>query len=100
MDAIAVVLALEDYQNLIAKNLRVRDMAVDIYGVAMIPPPLQGRDFFSPGRGGNLFVHQTGGRVSIYTSQNLSIWRLCLRINDSGLFAWISLTSAQQYCII
>ena len=50
MDAIAVVLALEDYQNSIAKNLRVRDVAVDIYGVAMVPP--QGRDIVS---------HQTGG---------------------------------------
>ena len=50
VDAIAVVLALEDYQNSIAKN-RVRDVAVDIYGVAMVPPP-QGRDIFS---------HQTGG---------------------------------------
>ena len=46
MDAIAVVLALEDYQNSIAKNLRVRDVAVDIYGVAMVPP--QGERYFSP----------------------------------------------------
>ena len=38
MDAIAVVLALEVYQNSIAKNLRVRDVAVDIYGVAMFSP--------------------------------------------------------------
>ena len=62
MDAIAVVLALEDYQNSIAKNLRVRDVAVDIYGVAMVLPPphrgeifcptRQGRDFFSPGQAG------------------------------------------------
>ena len=69
MDAIAVVLALEDYQNSIAKNLRVRDITVDIYGLAMVFPPGEryffppdrGRDYFSPGRGGNLFVHQTGG---------------------------------------
>ena len=70
MDAIAVVLAL-DYQNSIAKNLRVRDITVDIYWLAMVPPP-QGRDFFptrqgerffSPGRGGNLFVHQIGGEI-------------------------------------
>ena len=72
MDAIAVVLAFEDYQNSIAKNLRVRDVAVDIYGVAMVPPPPPGRDLLShqtggeifftrPGREGNLFVHQTGG---------------------------------------
>ena len=69
MDAIAVVLALEDYQNSIAKNLRVRDVAVDIYGVAMVSPsgersffpPDRGSFFFTrPGRGGNLFVHQTG----------------------------------------
>ena len=71
MDAIAVVLALEDYQNSIAKNLRVRDITVDIYGLAMVSPPGEryfvppdrGRDFFSPGRGGNLFVHQTGGEI-------------------------------------
>ena len=60
-----------DYQNSIAKNIRVRDVAVDIYGVAMPPPPPErsfvppdrGRDFFftRPGREGNLFVHQTGG---------------------------------------
>ena len=69
--AIAVVLALEDYQNSIAKNLRVRDIPVDIYGLAMVSPPGErsffppdrGRDFFSPGRGGNLFVHQTGGEI-------------------------------------
>ena len=54
VDAIAVVLALEDYQNSIAKNLRVRDVAVDIYGVAMIPPPPQGRDFFT--RQGREFI--------------------------------------------
>ena len=73
MDAIAVVLALEDYQNSIAKNLRVRDITVDIYGLAMVFPPgerssgvfptRQGERFFSPGRGGNLFVHQTGGEI-------------------------------------
>ena len=51
MDAIAVVLALEDDQNSIAKNLRVRVVAVDIYGVLWFPP--QGRDLFS---------HQTGER--------------------------------------
>ena len=71
VDAIAVVLALEDYQNSIAKNLRVRDITVDIYGLAMVSP--RGRDIFShqtggeivfsPGRGGNLFVHQTGGEI-------------------------------------
>ena len=49
MDAIAVVLAFEDYQNSIAKNLRVRDL--------FSHPSF----FFTrPGRGGNLFVHQTG----------------------------------------
>ena len=53
MDAIAVVLALENYQNSIAKNLRVRDVAVDIYGVAMVPPP--------PPQGRYIFSHQTGG---------------------------------------
>ena len=69
MDAIAVVLALEDYQNSIAKNLRVRDITVDIYGVAMVFPPGErsffppdrGRDFFSPGiylftRQGEIFL--------------------------------------------
>ena len=68
MDAIAVVLVLEDYQNSIAKNLRVRDVTVDIYGwLWFFPqgrdlfPPDRGRDFFSPGRGGNLLVYQTGG---------------------------------------
>ena len=32
----------------------------------------------------------------IYTSQNVSILRLRLWINDSGLFAWISLTALSQ----
>ena len=72
MHAIAVVLALEDYQHSIAKNLRVRDITVDIYGLAMVfppgersffSPPDRGRDFFSPGREGNIFVHQTGGEI-------------------------------------
>ena len=46
MDAIAVVLALEDYQNSIPKNLRVRDVTVDIYGVAMVFPTRPGERFF------------------------------------------------------
>ena len=58
MDAIAVVLALEDYQNSIAKNLRVRDITVDIYGLAMVFP--QGRDFFLPDRGERFFFTRQG----------------------------------------
>ena len=56
MDAIAVVLALEDYQNSIAKNLRVRDVAVDIYGVSLVPPGAPGEIFF-PTRQGEIFFH-------------------------------------------
>ena len=37
----------------------------------------------------------------IYTLQNLSVLGLCLRIHDSGLFAWISQTAlSQTYFII
>ena len=50
MDAIAVVLALEDYQNSIAKNLRARDITVDIYGLAMV--------FHQAGEGIYLFTRQ------------------------------------------
>ena len=61
MDAIAVVLALEDYQNSIAKNLIVRDVAVDIYGVAMVFPP--GEVF--PTRLGERFFFTRRGREFI-----------------------------------
>ena len=57
MDAIAVVLALEDYQNSIAKNLRVRDIRVDIYGLAMVFPPEE-RSFCPPDRGRDFFTRQ------------------------------------------
>ena len=69
MDAIAVVLALEDYQNSIAKNLRVRDVAVDIYGVAMAPPP-RGEIFF-PTRQGEFFssLGQAGEGIYLFTRQ-------------------------------
>ena len=71
MDAIAVVLALEDYQNSIAKNLRVRDVAVDIYGVAMVPPPPSGeRSFFPPDRGSFFFsLGQAGEGIYLFTRQ-------------------------------
>ena len=59
MDAIAVVLALEDYQNSIAKNLRVRDITVDIYGLAMVFPPGE-RSFFPPDRGRDFFFTRQG----------------------------------------
>ena len=37
----------------------------------------------------------------IYTLQNLSVLGLCLRIHDSGLFAWISQTAlSRTYFII
>ena len=62
MDAIAVVLALEDYQNSIAKNLRVRDITVDIYGLAMVFPP--GERFF-PTRQGERFFFTRQGREFI-----------------------------------
>ena len=70
MDAIAVVLALEDYQNSIAKNLRVRDVAVDIYGVAMVPPPPRGEIFF-PTRQGEFFfsLGQAGEGIYLFTRQ-------------------------------
>ena len=32
----------------------------------------------------------------INTLQNLSVKGLCLRINDSGVFAWINLTALSQ----
>ena len=36
-----------------------------------------------------------------YVLLNLSVLGLCLRINDSGLFAWISLAAlARTYCIM
>ena len=65
MDAIAVVLALKDYQNSIAKNLRVRDITVDIYGLAMVFP--QGRDLFSHQTGGEIFFHQAGEGIYLFT---------------------------------
>ena len=36
----------------------------------------------------------------IYTLHNLSVLGLCLRIHDSGLFAWISQTALSQTYII
>ena len=30
---------------------------------------------------------------------NLSVLGLCVRINDSGLFAWISLTALSRLCV-
>ena len=33
-----------------------------------------------------------------YTLLNVSVLRLCLRINDSGLFAWISRTALSRLC--
>ena len=36
----------------------------------------------------------------IYTLQNVSVLGLCLRIHDSGLFAWISQTAlSRTYCL-
>ena len=65
MDAIAVVLALEDYQNSIAKNLRVRDVAVDIYGMAIVFPP--GERFLSPPNRGERFFFTRQGRKFIFS---------------------------------
>ena len=58
MDAIAVVLELEEYENSIAKNLRVRDITVDIYGLAMVSPP-----------GERYFFHQAGEGIYLFTRQ-------------------------------
>ena len=72
MDAIAVVLALEDYQNSIAKNLKVRNVAVDIYGVAMVPPPPPPRgEIFFPTRPGEIFfsLGQAGEGIYLFTRQ-------------------------------
>ena len=70
MDAIAVVLALEDYHNSIAKNLRVRDVAVDIYmyGVAMVSPSGE-RSFFPPDRGRFFSLGQEGEGIYLFTRQ-------------------------------
>ena len=59
MDAIAVVLALEDYQNSIAMNPSARDITVDIYGLAMVSPPRE-RSFFPPDRGRDFFFTRQG----------------------------------------
>ena len=71
MDAIAVVLALEDYQNSIANNLRVRDVAVDIYGVAMVPPPPPPGEisFFPPDRGSFFSLGLAGEGIYLFTRQ-------------------------------
>ena len=70
MDAIAVVLALEDYKNSIAKNLRVRDVAVDIYGVAMPPPPPPREIFFPTRQGEFVFaLGQAGEGIYLFTGQ-------------------------------
>ena len=34
-----------------------------------------------------------------YMLLNLSVLELCLRINDSGLFAWISLIALSHLCL-
>ena len=34
--------------------------------------------------------------IKLYTLQNWSVLGLCLRINESGLFAWISLTALSR----
>ena len=62
VDTIAVVLALEDYHNSIAKNLRVRDVAVDIYmyGVAMVSHQTGG---------GGIFFHRAGEGIYLFTRQ-------------------------------
>ena len=67
MDAMAVVLALEDYQNSIAKNLRVTDITVDIHGVAMVFAP--GERSFSHQTGGEIFIHQAGEGIYLFTRQ-------------------------------
>ena len=73
---------LEDYQNSIAKNLRVRDVAVDIYGVAMIPPPPRGEIFFhQAGEGIYLFTRQGGEWVS-------SQWRMQDLMEEGREFSW------------
>ena len=73
VDAIAVVLALEHYQNSIAKNLRVRDVTVDIYvWLWFPPPPPPGRDLFSHQTGGEIVFHQAkqgGGGIYLFTRQ-------------------------------
>ena len=35
----------------------------------------------------------------VYTLPNLSVVGLCLRINDSGLFAWISALSRTYFMV-
>ena len=67
MDAIAVVLALEDYQNSIAKNLRVRDITVLLISMCWQWFPPRGEIFFPTRQGERFFFHQAGEGIYLFT---------------------------------
>ena len=78
MDAIAVVLALEDYQNSIAKNLKLWDVAVDIYGWLWFFP--RGEICFPTRQGERIFftrqgegIYQTGGEIVFHIFKSKAI---------------------------